>query len=107
MYQVTSEIDRILEDDPQTEAELAFVDPLPRQAGSAGDGHEVFVAADRAVWQAQVRCVGEIERFHPELHFHAFGERELAEQAEVPISETRPTQHVAASIPEAGLGDIG
>ena len=32
MCYLTFEIDRSLEDDPQTEAELAFVDPLPRQA---------------------------------------------------------------------------
>src|SRR5213083_1228067 len=53
-----------------------------------------------------MRRVGEVERFHPELHSYALREGELAEQAEVPICQARPAQKVAAGVPETCLVDI-
>src|SRR5207249_8241807 len=68
--------------------------------------HEIFPIGNFTVRKVEVRCVGEVEGFHSKLQFPSLGKGELAEQAEVPVEETRPAQTVESYIPEARLGDF-
>ena len=55
---------------------------------------------DVAVWQAEIRMVQEIEELRPELEFLTFGNWDVLEGREVPVSISRPLSNIAAGSAE-------
>src|SRR4030095_15409228 len=106
---------RILKTDPQPEAELPLREVGPRAGdlgeavqpqGTIGVGQDVAVGVtvrrrDVAAWVVELRRVGEVERFGPELQRYFLGDPELTEETEVPAANAGAAQQVPARRAEA------
>jgi len=86
---------------PQCHAQDAGVRHTPRRGC---DGAET-PRSHSGTRIAEVRGVGRVESFTPELQVHAFGEGKLAEHAEIDVLHAGPAHRVASHVSEAGLGD--
>ena len=81
------------EGQPQSEAELALVDTLARLRVGSGH-HQEFAVGEASLWLAEMGRVGEVERLGAELDLDPLRDRELTEDAEVPVGNARPVQDV-------------
>src|SRR5215470_1243476 len=93
-----------LEADPQPKAELALREVGPR-AGDLGEAVQpqgaIRVGRDVAAWVVELRRVGKVERFGPELQRYFLGDPELTEETEVPAANAGAAQQVPARSAEA------
>src|SRR5579871_3668023 len=92
----------------QAELQLPHVNPRPRacdlaEAAGARDGHTARaqqVACQCYVRIAEIRMIGAIEAFEPELDVAPLGEFEIAQGGKVPAENSRAGRHVTAQIAE-------
>ena len=88
-----------LEGYPQTKAEGAL------GLIGGGDAHEVSRRGYRHVGVLQLRRVGHVQTFGPELQVDFLRDIEGAEDAAVHVEEPRSTEVVEAHVAKAGTGD--